>query len=168
MTRVSRSRRTGPLPAAGFALLCAANAGAQVADSDDVVRLDLPAALRLADERNLDVAIYLERVAEANAKLAQARTLAVPTLRVGGSANRHDGTLQETSGNVVDADRSARFTGLGAGAAGAGELAAPGVSIGVDVADAIFQPLVARQNRAAVAASAVANRHAVLVDVAAA
>jgi hypothetical protein len=36
----------------------------------------------------------------------------------------------------------------------------------VDVADAIFQPLVARQNRAAVVASAVANRRAVLVDVA--
>jgi len=137
---------------------------AQVAAANDVLQIDLASALRLADERNLDIAIYVERVAEATAKLAQARTLAVPTLRVGASSNRHNGTLQETSGNVVDADRVARFRGLGAGAVGAGELQAPGLSLGVDVADAIFQPLVARQNRAAVQAAAIVNRHAVLVS----
>ena len=141
-------------------------AEAQSTGANGVLRIDLPAALRLADERNLDLAIYVERVAEATAKVAQARTLAAPTLRVGGSANRHDGNLQETSGNVVDADRAARFSGLGAGAVGAGELSAPGLSVSVDIADAIFQPLVARQNRAAVAASAAANRRSVLVDVA--
>jgi outer membrane protein TolC len=137
--------------------------GAQPAAVDGVLQIDLASALRLADERNLDIAIYVERVAEATAKLAQARTLAVPTLRVGASSNRHNGNLQETSGNVVDADRAARFRGFGAGAVGAGELQAPGLSLGVDVADAIFQPLVARQNRAAAQAAAVANRHAVLV-----
>jgi outer membrane protein TolC len=143
-------------------------ARAQPSDTTGVLRIDLATALRLADERNLDVAIYVSRVAEASARLAQARTLAVPTLRVGASTNRHDGNLQETGGNVVDADRAARFSGLGAGAVGAGELSAPGLSLGVDVADAIFQPLVARQNRAAVEAGAIANRHAVLMDVAAA
>lgn len=148
-------------------VISAANAVGQAPDPDGTLRVDLPAALRLADERNLDVAIYVERVAEASAKLAQARTLAVPTLRVGGSANRHDGNLQETSGNVVAADRAARFSGLGAGAVGAGDPAVPGVSISVDIADAIFQPLVARQNRAAMVASSVVNHRAVLVDVAA-
>jgi outer membrane protein TolC len=136
--------------------------------TDGVLQIDLASALRLADERNLDVAIYVERVAEATAKLTQARTLAVPTLRIGASSNRHDGNLQETSGNVVDADRSARFRGLGAGAVGAGELQAPGLSLGVDLADAIFQPLVARQNRAAAQAASVVNRHAVLVATASA
>jgi outer membrane protein TolC len=139
---------------------------AQSTDPDGVLRIDLPAALRLADERNLDLAIYVERVAEATARVSQARTLAVPTLRVGASANRHDGTLQETGGNVVEADRVAQFSGLGAGAVGAGELSAPGMSVSVDIADAIFQPLVARQNRAAITASAAANRRSVLVDVA--
>jgi outer membrane protein TolC len=42
------------------------------------------------------------------------------------------------------------------------------MSVSVDIADAIFQPLVARQNRAAVEASAAANRRSVLVDVASA
>jgi len=139
---------------------------AQAADTTDVLRIDLPSALRLADERNLDVAIYVERVAEATSKLTQARMLAVPSVRVGASTNRHNGTLQETSGNVVDADRVARFSGLGAGAVGAGDVSQPGLSMSVDIADAIFQPLVARQNRTAAVASQVVNRRAVLIDVA--
>jgi RND family efflux transporter MFP subunit len=134
----------------------------------DTLPIDLATALRLADERNLDVAIFVERIAEADAKLSQARTLAVPTIRIGGSYNRHTGNLQETSGQVVDADRAARFQGLGAGAVGAGDLQAAGLGVSVDLADAIFQPLVARQNRAAAEAAATANRHRVLVEVAAA
>jgi outer membrane protein TolC len=150
--------------------------GASVAQTQELdraadptaLRIDLATALRLADERNLDVAIYLARVAEADAKLAQARTLAVPTLRVGASYNRHTGTLQETSGQVVDASRVARFRGLGAGAVGAGDLQAAGVGLSVDLADAIFQPLVARQNHAAAEAASAANRHRVLLEVASA
>jgi outer membrane protein TolC len=165
--RGARARVVAALPL--FAAAFAPSAGAQQVDADGVLKIDLASALRLADERNLDVAIYVERVAEATAKLAQARTLAVPTLRVGASSNRHNGALQETSGNVLlDADRAARFSGLGAGAVGAGELQAPGLSLGVDLADAIFQPLVARQNRAAVQAASVANRHAALVATASA
>ena len=150
--------------------VAAAGAGAiaQSADADGTLRIDLPSALRLADERNLDIAIYVERVAEASARLTEARTLAVPTLRVGGSESRHDGTLQETGGRIVDADRAARFSGLGVGAVGAGDVSPAGLSLSVDIADAIFQPLVARQNRDAAVASAVVNRRAMLVDVASA
>jgi outer membrane protein TolC len=168
---MSGLRRVGLRVVAAIPLLTVvafAPAAAQPVDADGVLKIDLASALRLADERNLDVAIYVERVAEATAKLAQARTLAVPTLRIGASSNRHDGNLQETGGNVVDADRSARFRGLGAGAVGAGDLQAPGLSLGVDLADAIYQPLVARQNRAAMQAASVANRHAVLVATASA
>ena len=123
------------------------------AGADETLRIDLPTALRLADERNLDVAIYYERVAAASAALTQARLLAVPTIRVGSSYDRHEGTIQETSGLVVDADRASRFVGVGAG-------------VGIDIADAIFQPLAARQSLEAVRASADANRHQVLVEVA--
>lgn len=133
-----------------------------------VLNIDLASALRLADERNLDVAIYLERIAEASAKVALARTMAVPTIRVGGSYNRHTGNLQETSGQIVDTERASRFTGLGAGAVGAGDLRAAGLEVEVDVAEAIFAPLIAKQNRTAATAAAAANRHQVFVDVAAA
>lgn len=164
-----QARRMRCVGALAAWLLLTADAGAQGgAEPTGPLRIDLAAALRLADERNVDVALFVERVAEANARLEQARVLAVPTLRLGGSYNRHHGTLQETSGQIVDADRVARFTGLGAGAAGAGDLQAPGLGLSVDLADAIFQPLVARQNRNAAAAAATVNRHRVLIDVAAA
>jgi len=121
--------------------------------ADEPLRIDLATALRLADERNLDVAIYYPRVAAADAALAQARVLAVPTIRIGSAYDEHHGSIQETSGVIDDVDRVSRFTGATA-------------SLGVDIANAIFAPLAARQNRDAVRASADVNRHQVLVDVA--
>jgi len=135
-------------------------------DTQEILTIDMPTALRLADERNLDIAIFWEQTAEASARLSQARTLAVPNLRIGTSYNRHSGTLQETSGQVIDVKRVAEFRGLGAGAVGAGDPQAAGLSIEVDIADAIFQPLVARQQEAAAEAASNANRHNVLLQVA--
>jgi outer membrane protein TolC len=125
------------------------------AQQSHVLSIDLATALRLADERNLDVAIYVERVAEAAARVAEARTLAVPTVRVGSDYARHTGNIQDTSGQVIDADRASRFTRAG-------------IDVGVDISDAIFAPLVAKQNRAAVMAASSANRHEVFLDVSAA
>jgi outer membrane protein TolC len=136
-------------------LACALGAAHRAPAADETLSIDLASALRLADERNLDVAIYYQRVAAASAALAETRLLAVPTLRVGANRDRHQGTIQETSGLVIDADRASRFTGVGA-------------SVAVDIAAAIYKPLAARQNLDAVRASATANRHQVLVDVAAA
>jgi outer membrane protein TolC len=164
-TRTAAARAT---PLALLGAFLAAPACAQPAADGNVLQIDLATALRLADERNLDVAIYVQRTAEAAARLAQARALGIPALRVGASYNRHDGNLQETGGNVVEADRTARFSGLGAGAVGAGDLQTPGVALAVDVADAIFRPLVARRDLEAVRAAGTANRHAVLMDVSAA
>jgi len=150
--------------ACGFSLVTSAVIAQTGAEQG--LPIDMATALRLADERNLDVAIYLERVAEASAQLTQSRTLAVPTLRVGASYNRHSGPLQETSGQVSDVDRASQFRGFGAGAVGAGDVQAAGAGLEVNVADAIFRPLAARQNHAAAQAASVANRHAVLLQVA--
>ncbi|HUL80587.1 MAG TPA: TolC family protein [Gammaproteobacteria bacterium] len=138
-------------PVALLALSIAAQG--PLARADEVLRIDLGSALRLADERNLDVAIYYQRVAAADAALAQARLLAVPTIRVGSAYDRHHGNIQETSGVIDDVDRVSQFSGVTA-------------SIGVDVANAIYAPLAARQSRDAVRASSDVNRHRVLVDVA--
>lgn len=130
--------------------------GAQsVPAADNELEIDLPTAIRLADERNLDIAIFLARVEAATARLAQARLAAVPSVRVGTAEDRHEGTIQETSGAIVDIDRASRFRGVTA-------------SVGIDIADAIFRPLVARQSRSAVSAGATANRQQVLLQVAAA
>jgi len=140
------------VPALALALACGAWCEA-VAQEPEVLPIDLTTALALADERNLDIAIYIERIAEASARVAQARTLAVPTLRAGARRDRHTGNIQETGGQVLDADRASQFTGIEAG-------------LSINIADAVFAPLVARQNRAAVAAASTANRHLVLLDVA--
>jgi outer membrane protein TolC len=153
----SNAIRVCAAAAAALALCCASPVTAQPEEPGESGRagmpIDLPAALRLADERNLDIAIYLERVEAASARVAQARSLAVPNIRAGATYDRHSGNIQETSGNVVDVDRVSRFTGVGLG-------------VGVDIADAVFAPLVARQDRDAVMAAATANRHAVLLEVA--
>ena len=112
---------------------------APIAAAAEALKIDLGTALRLADERNLDVAIYYERVTAASSQLAQARLLAVPTIRVGSAYDRHHGTIQETSGAIDDVDRVSQFTGATA-------------SLGVDVANAVFAPLAARQNLEAVRA----------------
>ena len=125
------------------------------AQDENRLEIDLPTAIRLADERNLDVAIFLARIEAADARLTQARLKAVPSVRVGATDERHEGTIQETTGNVVDVDRAARFRGVTAG-------------VGIDIADAIFGPLVARQSRSAVVAGSTANRQRVLMQVASA
>jgi outer membrane protein TolC len=151
--RAPRARRTCAVSIVALSLLGLATTEL-TATAAEALKIDLGTALRLADQRNLDVAIYYERVAAAAAQLAEARLLAVPTIRVGSNYDRHHGTIQETSGVIDDVDRVSQFTGATA-------------SLGVDVANAVFAPLAARQNLDAVRASADANRHQVLVDVAA-
>jgi len=139
-----------------IAVAAAAPLAAQPAEqAGNVLKIDLPTAIRLADERNLDVAIYLARVSAADARLTQARLTAVPSIRVSATQDRHDGPIQETGGNVLDVERISQFSGVTAG-------------VGIDIADAIFLPLVARQNRAAVMAASAANRQQVMMQVAAA
>jgi outer membrane protein TolC len=152
---VSPTSRIAQFLAGALAAAAGAPLVAQPAPGANVLEIDLPAAIRLADERNLDVAIFLARIEAADARLTQARLAAVPSVRVGATEDRHDGTIQETAGDVIDADRASRFRGVTAG-------------VSIDVADAIFGPLAARQSRAAAAAGSTANRHQVLVQVASA
>jgi outer membrane protein TolC len=130
--------------------------------------IDLAAALRLADEQNLDIALYYEDVEQASMDLSSARYLALPTIRAGGSYNRHSGPLQETSGQVIDVNRDSRYLGLGSGAVGAGNPQLAGIALEVDIADAVFEPLVAKQQLSAARAASVVNRHNVLLQVASA
>jgi len=125
--------------------------------------LDLPTALRLAHAQNPQILFARERIAEATARMDQARALLLPTLSVGASFNQHEGPLQETGGSVTEVSRNAGYAGLGAGAVGAGTVSVPGVSVSSDLADAIFLPLAARQGlRAAEAESRAATNNVLL------
>ena len=98
--------------------------------------INLATALQLADVRAVDVAAAAERVRVAAAVLEQAQVLWLPTVTVGGDYSRHDGRNQDTQGNVFDNSRSSMMIGAGTGIGPAAVL---------NVCDAIFAPLVARQ-----------------------
>ena len=72
----------------------------------------------------------------AAATFEQAQVLWLPTITIGGDYNRHDGRNQDSQGNVFDNSRSGMMLGLGTGIGPAAIL---------NVNDAIFAPLVARQ-----------------------
>ena len=98
--------------------------------------IDLPTALRLADEKNTDLAIQVQKVTLAELDRSAAWYQWIPTLRVGASYGWQNGALQETDGNIIDVERNSRYAGMGAGAYGAGMPIRPGLSMGVDLSEA--------------------------------
>jgi outer membrane protein TolC len=136
-----------------FALTLLVPAGAQDAPKSGPMTVDLATALRLAGARNTEIARAREAVAQAASQLRQKRYLLIPALTVGASVEHHDGPLQESSGRVRNISRTSANFGVGAGAIAAGPVGAPGISLSVDLADAWFEPLVAKQNREAITAA---------------
>ena len=109
---------------------------ATAAPDDQPLPINLPTALQLANVRAVDVVAAAERIQVAAAQLDQAEVLWLPSLTLGADYNRHDGTTQDAFGNVIDNSRSSGMIGLGTGMLNAGI---------INVNDAIFAPLAARQ-----------------------
>jgi outer membrane protein TolC len=103
---------------------------------DRPLPINLPTALQLANVQAVDIAAAAERIQVAAATLEQAQVLWLPTITVGGDYNRHDGLNQDTQGNVFPNSRSSLMFGFGTGIGSAAIL---------NVCDAIFAPLAARQ-----------------------
>lgn len=122
--------------------------------------LNLPTCLSLVGGQHPAVGFARWRVQEAYAQLDAAHVLWLPTIQAGFSFNRHDGNLQASDGAIVDVNRNSFQYGLGAGAVGAGTTQRPGVFAQFHLADAIFQPEIARKTAWARghAAAAVLNR----------
>ena len=108
----------------------------QVSPYDRPYPINLLTALRLANARSVDIGVAKERIRVAAAVLEQAEVLWLPTVTVGGDYNRHDGRQQDTMGNVFDNSRSSLMFGVGTGI---------GTAAVLNVGDALFAPLVARQ-----------------------
>lgn len=134
----------------------------------EVMPIDLPTALRLADAQNLGLAQAVETSRQAALAEQAAWARLLPTVRFGASRIAQDGLLQETSGAPLLADRNARQSGFGVSAIGAGLPARPGLELAIDLGDAILGPLAARQDRQATDALADAQKQASLYEVAAA
>jgi outer membrane protein TolC len=128
--------------------------------------IDLPTALRLADADNLQVALAREQIRQAYAEQRQAESLWLPSLRGGVHWNKHEGPLLSSSGNLVDVSRASLYAGAGGQAVGGGSPAIPGLFANFHFADALFQPLAARQRIGARRNAAAATRNDVLLSVA--
>lgn len=104
---------------------------------DKPLPINLPSALQLAGVRAVDVAAAAERIKVAAAVLEGAQVLWLPSITLGGDYNRHDGRIQDnTTGDLVDNSHSSMMLGAGTGIGPAAIL---------NVGDAIFAPLAARQ-----------------------
>src|SRR5262245_23540939 len=75
--------------------------------------IDLPTALRLAGANNLQIALANEQLRQAEARLDGADALWLPSVNLGAGYNVHSGRIQDTSGRIIDADRSSLFVGGG-------------------------------------------------------
>ncbi len=118
-----------------------------------VYPIDLANALGLGGADNLQVRLARTRLFQAQARHLQAKTLWLPSLRLGIGYNKHDGRLQETTGNVIEVERNSLFYGGGFGLGGApltgGAGGPPRLMVNLSLADAYFKPLAACQEVAA-------------------
>jgi outer membrane protein TolC len=119
----------------------------------ETLPIDLPTALRLVDSANPTIALARERVREALFRQRQMEILWIPNLQSGPSYIRHDGLLQNSSGLVFPVSKWNFFIG-------------GGTVMSFQVADALFLPLIARQQTQAEAAHSRAVTDSVQLDVA--
>ncbi|MBI3840054.1 MAG: TolC family protein [Planctomycetia bacterium] len=128
-----------------------------VRDADDVAGdpvhnpypIDLPATLRLAGGNNLQIALAAARVNAARARLQGANALWLPSINGGVGYNLHRGQIQDTTGGILDVNRSSAFVGggpvVGRDALNGGNNGPARLSVGLPLTDAIFTPLAERQ-----------------------
>lgn len=100
--------------------------------TNQVYPIDLPTALRLSRARNLDVQIARNRLKEAQAVHESAREQFFPWISPGLSYRRHGDQIQDVGGNIFDADKQSYTIGAGLNAQ-------------VDIGDALYRSLAARQ-----------------------
>jgi outer membrane protein TolC len=128
---------------------------APIANRAGVCAIDFSAALAIAAGDNPQVAFSRQRINEAYAQLQAANVLWVPSFRAGVSGNKHEGTIQDVEGTVLDVSRNSLYSGFGAQAVGTGSPAIPGLIVNFHTRDAIYQPRISSQ---LLAASRHANR----------
>jgi outer membrane protein TolC len=118
---------------------------------EETLPIDLPTVIRLVDRNSPAVGFAQAKVREAQARLDRADLQWLPNFALGTSYNRFDGQTQNQNGDVFGASR-------------ANLLAGGGPALSVDVADAIYRPLIERQLTAAEQSRASATVNASELD----
>jgi outer membrane protein TolC len=112
---------------------------------DRLSPIDLASTLRLAGVENPEILLARQRVVEAVALRQLAAAQALPNINVGLNIDLHTGVLQQSSGNILEVNRGALYLGMGANAVAAGTVGIPGIQYNVNISQALFGALAARQ-----------------------
>jgi outer membrane protein TolC len=127
--------------------------------------IDLPTALGLAGVENPTIALAQEAIRAGLAEQLQADALLIPSLQAGTSFNAHRGNLLSAQGLIQNVDRQSLYAGAGAAALGGGTVGFPGVYLTAQLADAVFEPIVARNRVMGRQFDAQAISNAILLEV---
>jgi outer membrane protein TolC len=128
--------------------------------------IDLCTALRLAEGDNPTIGISRQAIQEALADQLRANALLLPSLRAGGNYHDHQGVLQNSFGEIRHVHTDSLYVGGGARALAAETVAFPMIQLFSPLADAFFEPLVARRQVAVRRAQSAATANQVLLEVA--
>jgi outer membrane protein TolC len=134
---------TLPIPKASADTLAAASPASTL--NPQVQPIDLCAAMKLAGVYNPEILLARERVVEADAARQFAAAQILPTINVGANVDHHQGTLQQSTGQIIKVNRGSLYLGLGASAVGAGTVNVPGIVWSGNVGEGIYAALVSRQ-----------------------
>jgi outer membrane protein TolC len=132
----------------------------------NVAPIDLGSALALAGVQNPELMVARQRVVEAAALRQFAAAQILPNLNAGMNYDDHTGTLQQSSGRVIEVTRQALYVGAGANAVAAGTVNIPGIQYNLNVSQAIYGYLTARQQQRTRELNTLATRNDVLMRVA--
>ncbi|MDG2207513.1 MAG: TolC family protein [Pirellulales bacterium] len=132
--------------------------------------IDLATTLKLGGASALDVQIAREKAFQAQVTWSKSRLLLLPTLWYGINWFHHDGSIQTTPGEVIDASRSSFYTGGGAGFEGQ-PITANGTGPGnfafnLSIAEAHYKPLEKLQLSQAAQAAERGTQNGILRDLA--
>ncbi len=111
--------------------------------------IDLEAAWRLAGVQNPTINRARMAIREAQAMQRQAQLVWVPNFTGGTNYRNHLGALQSSFGQIRNVDLNSAYVGAGARTLAAESVAYPGIRLFTQLADALYDPLAARQRMVA-------------------
>jgi outer membrane protein TolC len=149
--------KTSFIPLSVFSLI-------NLLSATEEVTLDLAQTLQLVDERNTELAIAVEKMQQAEIASKQAWYQWLPTVRAGFAYAEQKGPLQHTDGTISHVERTSESSGLGVAYTGSGLPAQPGISLEINLVDAIYAPRIATQNKRAAMADKEETRFLKMMD----
>jgi outer membrane protein TolC len=140
------------------------DADAVVPIEGELLMIDLQTAWRLAGVQNPTINMARMAIAQAEVAQRQAALVWLPNLNAGGMFHHHQGALIASGGQLRNLSENSLYIGGGARTVAAESNSIPMVQFFVPFAEALFNPLAARQQTAVMRYEASATSNSILLD----